>query len=241
MQFTINDYLDQLKTDKQTLVDNLLAKGVSCSSDETFTTLVPKVAEITPVNNQSKSITITSNTTTNIEPDSGYTGLSSVSVTTNVSADMSEYFDSTLAGGGYGPSGYFIPGWVKGVKKLNPNYTQLLTTNNAFALFYGTELPLLDTTLYSNFQSFITDCPNLTTIPIYNTASAVNMQNMVYNCPNLNTTSLDNILQMCINATRAGTKTLYYIGLRSTDYPASTIEALPHYQDFIDAGWTIGY
>lgn len=43
---TTADYLTQLQTDKQTLVDNLVAKGVEATSDETFTTLCPKVANI---------------------------------------------------------------------------------------------------------------------------------------------------------------------------------------------------
>ena len=43
---TTADYLTQLQADKQVLVDNLVAKGVSATNDETFTSLVPKVAEI---------------------------------------------------------------------------------------------------------------------------------------------------------------------------------------------------
>ena len=43
---TTADYLTQLQADKQTLVDNLVAKGVEASNDETFTTLAPKVADI---------------------------------------------------------------------------------------------------------------------------------------------------------------------------------------------------
>lgn len=43
---TVSDYLTQLQTDKQTLVNNLVAKGVEATSDETFTTLAPKVAAI---------------------------------------------------------------------------------------------------------------------------------------------------------------------------------------------------
>lgn len=43
---TVSDYLTQLQSDKQTLVDNLVAKGVDATSDETFTSLVPKVASI---------------------------------------------------------------------------------------------------------------------------------------------------------------------------------------------------
>ena len=43
---TTSEYLTQLQTDKQTLVDNLVTKGVSASNDETFTELVPKVLDI---------------------------------------------------------------------------------------------------------------------------------------------------------------------------------------------------
>ena len=43
---TTADYLAQLQADKQTLVDNLVAKGVEASNEETFTTLAPKVADI---------------------------------------------------------------------------------------------------------------------------------------------------------------------------------------------------
>ena len=43
---TTAEYLTQLQTDKATLVTNLVAKGVDATNDETFTTLVPKVANI---------------------------------------------------------------------------------------------------------------------------------------------------------------------------------------------------
>lgn len=43
---TTADYLNQLQADKQALVDNLVAKGVSATSNETFTSLVPKVKDI---------------------------------------------------------------------------------------------------------------------------------------------------------------------------------------------------
>ena len=43
---TIQEQINQLKVDKQTLVDNLVAKGVEATSEETFTTLVPKVKDI---------------------------------------------------------------------------------------------------------------------------------------------------------------------------------------------------
>lgn len=43
---TIAEQLTQLQNDKQVLVDNLVAKGVDASNDETFTTLVPKINDI---------------------------------------------------------------------------------------------------------------------------------------------------------------------------------------------------
>ena len=43
---TIQEQINQLKIDKQTLVDNLVEKGVEATNNETFTTLVPKVKDI---------------------------------------------------------------------------------------------------------------------------------------------------------------------------------------------------
>ena len=43
---TTQEYIEQLKIDKQTLVDNLVEQGVEATSEETFTTLVPKVKDI---------------------------------------------------------------------------------------------------------------------------------------------------------------------------------------------------
>lgn len=103
-------------------------------------------------------------------------------------------------------------------------------------------IPLLDTSSATNVSSMFTSCFSLTTIPLLDVSSATNMSSMFSNCISLTDTSLDNILQMCIGATSySNTKTLAYIGFNSTYYPASRIQALPHYQDFLDAGWTIGY
>ena len=43
---TTADYLNKLITQKNTLVDNLVTKGVSATQDETLETLIPKVLEI---------------------------------------------------------------------------------------------------------------------------------------------------------------------------------------------------
>lgn len=43
---TISEYLNQLLTDKTNLVNNLISKGVTADNSETFTSLVPKILDI---------------------------------------------------------------------------------------------------------------------------------------------------------------------------------------------------
>ena len=103
-------------------------------------------------------------------------------------------------------------------------------------------VPSLNTGKVTNMSRMFCYCYNLETVPILDTSSVTNLFNMFYNCYKLSDESLDNILIMCINATSyTSTKNLATLGLSSTYYPASKIELLPHYQDFIGAGWTIGY
>lgn len=117
---------------------------------------------------------------------------------------------------------------------------------NMGSMFFGcsalTTIPLLNTTNVTSMSSMFNSCTSLTTIPLLDTSSVTSMNNMFQSCPALTDESLDNILQMCINATSyTGVKTLAKLGFNSNKYPVSRIQALPHYQDFIDAGWTIGY
>lgn len=99
------------------------------------------------------------------------------------------------------------------------------------------------------YQHVFYNCQKLKTIPVLPVSNASSYglnQDTFYNCFALTDESLDNILQTCINFTpRAASthpKTLYYLGFRNNEYfPASRIQALPHYQEFYDAGWRIGY
>ena len=140
--------------------------------------------------------------------------------------------------------------------KFNGNknlvYMPLVDTSNATNMngMFGycsnlKEIPSIDTSKVVNMGAMFGSCSNLTTVSVLNMKSiegAYSIQGMFSSCPKLTDTSLDNILQTCIGATLyTGTKTLVRLGIDSTNYPATRIEALPHYQDFIDAGWTIGY
>ena len=89
-------------------------------------------------------------------------------------------------------------------------------------------------------------CTSLTTFPVLDISGVGNFNNiagMFGRCTSLTDESLDNILQMCANSHISySSKSLFNLGIQDTSiYPVSRIEALPHYQDFIDAGWTIGY
>lgn len=133
--------------------------------------------------------------------------------------------------------------------------TSLITSIDVIDLKYLTNLrgflatskittfPLIDTSQVTTMREMFSDCPLLENVPILNTSSVTTMLNMFANVRNLTDTSLDNILQMCININPdyLRGKTLSELGFGATNYPASRIQALPHYQDFINAGWTIGY
>lgn len=99
------------------------------------------------------------------------------------------------------------------------------------------EIPLFDTSSVTNMSNMFNYCSNLETVPLLNTSSVTNMSYMFQSCLKLNDTSLDNILQMCINATSyTGTKTLFSLGMFGI--PLAKFQNLPHYQAFLDAGWT---
>lgn len=107
-----------------------------------------------------------------------------------------------------------------------------------------TSVPQLNTSEVRNFNGMFKNCTILKSVPQFNTSSCTDMRNMFVGCINLTDDSLDNILKMCININSEYSRTKALntvIGNNSTVYPTSRIQALPHYQDFIDAGWTIGY
>ena len=103
-----------------------------------------------------------------------------------------------------------------------------------------TEIPQFDTSNVTNMGYMFYNCTSLEEIPQFDTSNVIGMSNMFSSCNKLTDTSIDNILQFCITS-KIENGTLKYLGFNSNDYPINRIEALPHYQDFLDAGWTIGY
>ena len=134
---------------------------------------------------------------------------------------------------------YFIPINNKG--KVLLDLSQLTNAINLFGdcdnLKY---IPNLDTSNITDMSYMLQSCDNLVTIPVLNTQNVTNMQGMFRWSTSLSDESLNNILEMCVNATKiSSNKTLNYIGL--TQEQAEKCTTLSNYEAFTSAGWTTGY
>lgn len=102
------------------------------------------------------------------------------------------------------------------------------------------QISIINTNNITNLANAFYYCNNLEEINFFDTSKVTNWQNAFSGCGRLTNESLNNILQMCINATDyTGTKTLLQLGLSSTQ--ATTCQSLSNYQAFLNAGWTTGY
>lgn len=100
-------------------------------------------------------------------------------------------------------------------------------------------LPPIDTSNVTNMNSTFYSS-TISVVPVLDTTNVKWLANTFKSCGSLTSDSLNNIMQMCINATNyTSTKTLYYIGISQAQ--ATTCQELSNYQDFINAGWTTGY
>ena len=173
---TIQEQINQLKVDKQTLVDNLVAKGVEATNNETFTTLVPKVKDIQGginINdyfNTTYSGTSSDNWIKNnfIKKVPDLIIDDSVTKTTNLCVDVS-----------------IVPKII-----CNSNVTDMSAMYGG-AKFNNLDVSGLNTSNTTNMSRMFINCTNLTNLDIRNfvTSKVNNMSYMFYNCRSL--TSLD--------------------------------------------------
>lgn len=99
-------------------------------------------------------------------------------------------------------------------------------------------VPLLDTSKVVNMLRMFTNCAQLKTIPLLNTSEVTNMCDMFEGCNSLSDESLNNILQMCINATNYGPshdKSLAGLGINFDQI--KKCRNLSNWEDFLNAGW----
>lgn len=153
-----------------------------------------------PSNVQTKTASITTNGTTTITPDTGYDGISSLDVTTNVEPDLSDYYTATINSG---DSGTLEGGIIKSIKSI-PGSLQC-STNMSYAFSHCinlTNIPLLDTSSVTNMHGMFFNCSSLTSIPLIDTSNTTDMGYMFVNCqsltniPLLNTSKVENMSYM---------------------------------------------
>ena len=159
---------------------------------------------------------------------------------------------------------------IEGYNYAKQIYDNWVPAENLRALYNAdTSLiyfPLVDTSIATTTRSMFFGCTNLKYVPLFNTSNSESFQTMFYNCqklsniPLLDTSKvtefagcfaacysltnddLDNILKMCMGATSyTGTKSLVELGLDKNYYTHNRLAALPSFNDFVNAGWTIGY
>lgn len=122
------------------------------------------------------------------------------------------------------------------------NFSQMCQSALALVSF-----PQIDTSNGTNFYQMFAGCQALVDVPVLDWSKATSLQyafgvSSQDACTNLSNESLNNILEMCANATayiQQGTNmTLRYIGLTSAQ--ATTCQTLSNWDAFVAAGWSSG-
>jgi len=140
---------------------------------------------------QSKEVEITENGQTTVTADSGYDGLSSVAVTTNVQGggDLSEYFNDTITKNTNTQQTAAM--WQIINKLPNVIYVDNSVTNlnNAFnSNIFLTTLPkLVFNSNITTIQNIFAYCRNITEVDTtgFNTTNVTNMEGAFNSCSNL--------------------------------------------------------
>lgn len=121
------------------------------------------------------------------------------------------------------------------------DFSNITVLSNAFSNFSTLKkVNLTGTGSVTNLFHCFYFCSDLEEINAFDTSSVGNFNATFTGCNSLTNESLNNIMQMCINAiSYEGTKTLLQLGLSSDQ--ATRCQSLSNYQSFLDAGWTTGY
>lgn len=235
-------------TDNLATAINSIPAGGGGADDYFFTS-----GNITSVQNAVKKLPDITSTSTSFSARSCYyieeIGNISVANGTEMSSAFSFCQELKSVGNVYAPNATSALNMFYNCKKLESIRTITLgnVTNTSNMFSYCSKLKnmnlIINTQNCTTFNNMFTSCALLEDVPVMSFASVTSnsMISSMFDSVSRSLTdqSLDNILQTCISATSfTGTKKLSTLGLWSGRYPLSRIQTLPHYQDFIDAGWT---
>lgn len=171
-----------------------------------------------------------------------------INITENGTVDVTNYAEASVDVQGGGGQQGVLPNKIKfsNSQCTEMNFLATLDTSNVtnmVSMFsycgYLESVPFFDTSNVANMNDAFNKCRSLISFPILCTDNLKNMSNTFGGCDKLSDESLNNILQMCANATAYSfTKTLSYIGLNSTQRTKCT--TLSNWPAAQAAGWTTG-
>lgn len=212
---TLADNLQELSNIKQSIKEAIRYQRQPVSDSDSFASYAEKIANINDIDIelQSKSLTVTENGTQTITPDTGYDGLSSVEVTTNIQLDGTVIEYGKTITGSLGNRIVIIKNIdLTNVTSMNSlfalsnleeikNITNTSSVTNMSSTFRGskiTTIQLFDTSSVTNMNECFYGCSKLTSIPLFNTSNVANMGYMFYNCSLLETIPLLNTSNVTI-------------------------------------------
>lgn len=201
---TTSDYLNQLQTDKATLVDNLVEMGVEATDEETFTQLVPKVLDIST--GTDAEITDASylfcngarldylNELLNLCKNVTSTYQMFYRCSTLESIDLSDFDMSNVTTMYY--MFYMCTSlksiiWKNGTTSKNTNMGNVFYACNRLE---SIDLSNFDTSNVTNFISLFYNCQRLAQIDVsnFNTSNATQIDYMFYGCSALSKIDISN-------------------------------------------------
>ena len=175
---------------------------------------------------QSKEVEITENGQTTVTADSGYDGLSSVAVTTNVSGggDLSEYFNESLASN----TNQYTNIYVNLIKKV-PDFTVASNVTELARAFDTSEIEEVgkitsEGANVKDVSEMFRNCRKLTKVNFssFNSSGITNIYSMFYNCSKItkiDLSSFGTINTTMTNAMFYGCSKLEEVDLRNFNSP----------------------
>lgn len=144
----------------------------------------------------------------------------------------------------------FVLKTIKGLNKWNTS--SATTTADMFReckIIKNIDLSSFNTANVTSFNNMFYNCNKLehinfgTNFSFAGLKSTSGLSNLFYYNKELDGDTINQLMHLlATTATNyTGTKTLKQLGFTNSNNPATRIQALSNYQEFINAGWTIGY
>ena len=185
-QGKIDGKTEGIAEQKAKLTDISITENGTYEKEDGYKSVVVNVP-IPEINNQEKSITINSNGTSSVVPDTGYTGISKIDITVNVPTSGGDGIDFSVIG--YDAqentdANTEIQDSIAYSQSLLENYNNNKIYKNDGKIMF---VPLFPCDNRTSFSSMFLHCHALTFIPKLNTSSGNKFANMFNNCTALTT------------------------------------------------------